>query len=163
MLFYVRFWDSCDSVLLRSCAIDIAFASYAAYALCALQVLLLSVKFNQAILLAESREGCSENDKSAWIWDRLMAQWGAKSENWFNLFNLLESRQGQKRKLCNLLESGTVRRPVPGLYNCSTIGYNRNEPGCFAQDRYHPCLPVFTKNEKPFCWIDYAALVTGPS
>jgi hypothetical protein len=29
---------------------------------------------------------------------------------------------------------------VPGLYNCFTIGYNRNEPGCFAKARYHPWL-----------------------
>ncbi len=51
----------------------------------------------------------------------------------FNLIYLLESGQGQKRKLCNLLESGTGRRPVPCLYNCSTIGYNRNAPGRFAR------------------------------
>ncbi len=57
--------------------------------------------------------------------------------------NLLESRQGQKRKLCNVLESsGTGRRPVPGLYNCSTMGYNRNKPGRFAQALYHRC-PAF--------------------
>ncbi len=40
---------------------------------------------------------------------------------------MAESREGVRKidfNLIYLLESGTGRGPVPGLYNCSTIGYN---------------------------------------
>jgi hypothetical protein len=40
---------------------------------------------------------------------------------------MAESREGVRKidfNLIYLLESGTCRGPKPGLYNCSTIGYN---------------------------------------
>jgi hypothetical protein len=44
--------------------------------------------------------------------------------NWRNPARLFGKRY--------LPESGTGCQPVPGLYNCFTIGYNRNEPCRFA-------------------------------
>ena len=65
---------------------------------------------------------------------------------------LAESREDVRKAsatwcLCNLLESGTGPRPVPGLYNCAIMFYNRSEPGRFACARYYPCLrsPYFTR------------------